>query len=160
MSPVGFGRDKTAKVVEKQAEGFLKKGQDIGACESYLRASMYYRFAEFYGFFSEPNKKEYWQKSKECFQKGAELLKNPPEVVEIPFEDMKLPGYFFKAGEDERPTIIVMSGFDGTAEELYFYIGAGALQRGYNVLLFEGPSRVGPYASIQINPFVQIIMVS
>jgi dipeptidyl aminopeptidase/acylaminoacyl peptidase len=36
-----------------------------------------------------------------------------------------------------------MSGFDGTAEELYFYIGAGAIERGYNVLLFEGPGQVG-----------------
>jgi len=46
-------------------------------------------------------------------------------VVEIPFEDMKLPGYYFKTGEGKKPTLIVMSGFDGTVEELYFYIGAG-----------------------------------
>lgn len=81
-------------------------------------------------------------------------------MVEIPFEDMKLPGYYFKAGEGKKPTLIVMSGFDGTVEELYFYIGAGALQRGYNILLFEAPARWDLYTSIQINPFVQIIMVS
>ncbi len=74
-------------------------------------------------------------------------------MVEIPFEDMKLPGYYFKAGEGERPTLIVMSGFDGTAEELYFYIGAGALQRGYNVLLFEGPGQVGPIHLYPDKPF-------
>lgn len=74
-------------------------------------------------------------------------------MVEIPFEDIKLPGYYFKAGEGERPTLIVMSGFDGTAEELYFYIGAGALQRGYNVLLFEGPGQVGPIHLYPDKPF-------
>jgi hypothetical protein len=51
---------------------------------------MYYRSAEFYGFFSEPSKKENWEKSKECFQKAKKLFKIPPEVVEIPFEVYKI----------------------------------------------------------------------
>jgi pimeloyl-ACP methyl ester carboxylesterase len=39
--------------------------------------------------------------------------------------------------------LIAQSGFDGTAEEMYFAIGKAALERGYNVLLFEGPGQTG-----------------
>ena len=38
---------------------------------------------------------------------------------------------------------MVHSGFDGTAEELYFETACFALQRGYNVLIFEGPGQGG-----------------
>jgi pimeloyl-ACP methyl ester carboxylesterase len=145
--------EKTARQVEMQGDDFLKRNQNTSASESYLRASMYYRSAEFYGFFSEPGKKENWMKSKECFQKAVKLFKIPPKVVEIPFEDMKLPGYLFTIDNRKRPTLLVMSGFDGTAEELYFYIGAGAIERGYNVFLFEGPGQVGPIHLYPDKPF-------
>jgi len=145
--------EKTAQLVESEAEKFKLNGQNISARDSFLRASMYYRSAEYYAFFSEPNKKKNWKKSKECFLKAAELFINPPEVFQIPFEYMKLPGYLFYLGHEKRPTLLVMSGFDGTAEELYFYIGAEALERGYNVLLFEGPGQVGPIHLYPQKPF-------
>jgi len=36
-----------------------------------------------------------------------------------------------------------MSGFDGTVESLYFACVAGLAERGYNVLIFEGPGQRG-----------------
>jgi hypothetical protein len=42
-----------------------------------------------------------------------------------------------------RSVLIAMTGFDGTAEELYFEIGAAALRRGYHILVFEGPGQGG-----------------
>jgi pimeloyl-ACP methyl ester carboxylesterase len=47
-----------------------------------------------------------------------------------------------KPGE-RRKTLLAQSGFDGTAEEMYFGIGKAALERGYSVLLFEGPGQAG-----------------
>jgi dipeptidyl aminopeptidase/acylaminoacyl peptidase len=41
----------------------------------------------------------------------------------------------------ERPLLIIHSGFDGTAEELYFEIASLAVNRGFNCLLFEGPGQ-------------------
>jgi pimeloyl-ACP methyl ester carboxylesterase len=54
-----------------------------------------------------------------------------------------LPGYHFRAAADAAPraTMILVTGYDGTAEELYFANGAAALQRGYNVLAFDGPGQ-------------------
>ena len=49
-----------------------------------------------------------------------------------------MPGYFLQpAATDTRPrkTVIVLTGFDGTGEELYFQTGCAALERGWNVLL-------------------------
>lgn len=145
----------TARMVEEEADVFMEKDEIISAREAYLRASMYYRSAEYYGFFSEPSRRENWEKSKECFQKAAKLFETPCETIEIPFEDMKLPGYFLSPDEnvEKRPILLVMSGFDGTAEELYFYLGAGAVERGYNVLLFEGPGQVGPIHMYPEKPF-------
>ena len=39
------------------------------------------------------------------------------------------------------PTVVVHQGFDGTAEECWFGVGADAVARGYNVLAFDGPGQ-------------------
>ena len=78
----------------------------------------------------------------EAFRQGAALLDAPPGIVAIPFEGTTLPGYHFRAGgADPRPTVILLGGYDGTAEELYFLNGAAALARGYDVLAFDGPGQ-------------------
>ncbi len=145
----------TARMIEEEADVFSERDEIISARDSYLRASMYYRAAEYFGFFSEPSRRRNWEKSRECFQNAAKLFETPCETIEMPFEGMKLPGYFISpaAGAKKKPTILIMSGFDGTAEELYFYLGAGAVARGYNVMLFEGPGQVGPIHMYPEKPF-------
>ena len=44
-------------------------------------------------------------------------------------------------GQEPRATVILTGGYDGTAEELYFFNGAAALARGYHVLAFDGPGQ-------------------
>jgi alpha-beta hydrolase superfamily lysophospholipase len=78
----------------------------------------------------------------ETFRRGAALLDQPPDIAEIAFEHTTLPGYFFRApGDGVAATLILLGGYDGTAEELYFLNGAAALARGYNVLAFDGPGQ-------------------
>jgi len=77
----------------------------------------------------------------DAFRQGAALLPRPPEILDIPFEGTTLPGYHFRAGEEPRPTAILLGGYDGTAEELYFLNGAAALARGFDVLAFDGPGQ-------------------
>ncbi len=85
----------TAAAVEGQAGNFLKQGARSGARESYLRASMYWRAAEYYAFFSEPSRREHWESSERCFREAAKLTDYRWEVLEIPFGEIKLPGYYF-----------------------------------------------------------------
>ena len=68
------------------------------------------------------------------------------EAVWIPYDKTKLPGYFYaaKSGStyrpEKRPLLIIQTGFDGCQEELHPYAVA-AVERGYNVLTFEGPGQ-------------------
>jgi len=136
---------KTAKRVETAADKFLSRGRNKSAQEAFLRASNYYRNA---GFFlvtdpNDPRILETSNKSRNCFLKASRLSEFPIKPVRIPFEKTTLPGYLCLVDNSgkKRPLLIIHSGFDGTAEELYFGIASAAVKRGYNCLLFEGPGQ-------------------
>jgi hypothetical protein len=152
---------KTAKRIHKYADDCLNAGHKVSAREAYLRASNYYRVAEFLIMDPEdPRIQTTWGSSKECFAKAAGLFSPQFESIEIPYEGTTLPGYFYRPPEDgmkssekdnskstnasgPRPTLIVHGGFDSTLEELYASAAAPALERGYNCLTFEGPGQGG-----------------
>lgn len=138
---------KTAKRVHKYADESLAAGHETSAREAYLRASNYYRVAEFLLLDPEdPRIKTTWESSKGCFGKAASLFSPSFEPVEIPYEGTTLPGYFYKVDNDSkspRPSLIAHGGFDSTLEELYTSAAAPALERGYNCLTFEGPGQGG-----------------
>ncbi|HEY5586834.1 MAG TPA: alpha/beta fold hydrolase [Ruminiclostridium sp.] len=69
---------------------------------------------------------ENWKKAKECFEKGF------------------LPCYFLQptANKEKLPTLIVVTGGEGTAMEMYFWCAPEGLRRGYNVLLCELPGNI------------------
>lgn len=138
----------TAKRVHKYADESLAAGHKISAREAYLRASNYYRVAEFLLINPEdPRIQTTWGGSKECFSKAAGLLSLSVESVEIPYEGTTLPGHFYRVddnnGKSPRPTLIAHGGFDSTLEELYTSAAAPAIDRGYNCLTFEGPGQGG-----------------
>jgi pimeloyl-ACP methyl ester carboxylesterase len=131
--------------VEAQADEALAKGRRLSARDNFLRASNYYRAAEWYAPWDNPQHQESWEKSRTCFQSAAALFDPPIEILKIPFENKILPGYFLHAKDSgaKHPTLIVLGGLDSTGEELYFIIGAAATCRGYNALIFEGPGQRG-----------------
>ena len=138
---------KTAGQREKAGDDFLARGRKISARQEFFKASNYYRTAEFF-LHTHPEDSRIvstWKKSRETFLKGAELADHPIIPVQIPFEGTSLPGYFCLVDHSgsKRPLLIVHSGFDGTAEELYFETACFAVKRGYNVLIFEGPGQGG-----------------
>jgi pimeloyl-ACP methyl ester carboxylesterase len=137
----------TAERVHIIADISLVRGHTVSARDAYLRASGYYRAAEFFlhGDPADPRILQTWEKSRDCFRKGIGLLPRPVKVVEIPYENTTLPGYFLKpdSSDEPRKTLILQTGFDGTAEEIYFSQGLAAVERGYNCLIFEGPGQGG-----------------
>jgi pimeloyl-ACP methyl ester carboxylesterase len=135
--------EKTADRVREFGEKCLKEGFKISAAESFLRASNYYRTAEFY--LNYGSNKEYMDKintlSTQCFNLAIKYGPYDIESVEIPFEGTSLPGHFYHTNTKKTaPTIIVISGNDGTKEELYA-IGIAAIKRGMNCLAFDGPGQ-------------------
>ncbi len=131
--------------VEGVARDFLKKGHKASAQEAFFRAWNYYSAAGVFlvSDYNDPRFQESWQKSRNCFLEGAKLSDGLILPVEIPFEDTTLPGYFCLVDKEEkkRPLLIIQTGLDGTAEELYFALAVNALKRGYNCLFFEGPGQ-------------------
>ncbi|MCK5849756.1 MAG: alpha/beta fold hydrolase [Kiritimatiellae bacterium] len=147
---------KTAQQREKAGDDFLAQGREISARQEFFKASNYYRTAEFFLHTNpeDPRIISTWKKSRDSFLKAAKLADQPIIPVEIPFEGTTLPGYLclIDKSETKRPLLIIHSGFDGTAEELYFEMAHFAVKRGYNVLLFEGPGQ-GRVIRIQKLPF-------
>lgn len=137
-----------AERIRKVGDEAAAAGHMVSAREAWLRASNYYRAAEFYlhGNPSDPRILETWGKSRDCFAEAAATFDPPIEPVEIPYEDTTLPGYMYKvdASGQPRPTLIIMEGFDGTQEEICYTCALAAVERGYNVLTFEGPGQGAP----------------
>jgi hypothetical protein len=140
--------EKTAGRVEGIARACLDRGHRVSAREAFLRATTYYEAAFFYAADSDPRKRELYDHHRHSFQAAGALFDTPFEAVEIPYEGRTLPGYFLRPDDsgDPRPTVMIITGGDGTAERLYFNGGGAAgLRRGYNVLCFEGPGQTGAY---------------
>ena len=135
----------TAERLLEEARGSLSRGHRVSAREAYLRASNYFRAAEFYlhGNPDDPRIGELSKRSLECFDRFLEMSELPIEKVEIPHEGTVLPGYFYAPDDSgvSRPTLILQTGFDGTQEELYFGGAVAAARRGLNCLTFEGPGQ-------------------
>lgn len=124
----------------------LSKGNTISARDSFLRASNYYRTAEFYRRESPHDDevgKALADMACDMFYIAAELMPYVTEKVTIPYEGTTLPGILTRpdTSAQPRPLIIVNGGFDSTMEEVAYSIGAAALQLGMNVLAFDGPGQ-------------------
>ena len=136
----------TAERVEGLGRTALAAGHEVSAREALLRASNYYRTAEFYlreHPATDPEVTELSARSRDTFADAAALLDTPIEAVEIPYEGTTLPGYLYLVDGSgaPRPTVVYNSGYDSTLEESYFALAAAALRRGYNVLAFDGPGQ-------------------
>jgi alpha-beta hydrolase superfamily lysophospholipase len=122
-------------------------GHRVSACNAFLRASNYYRAAYIFMFALpiDPRVIEAYEKQTDSFQKAAALFEQSIEVLKIPYENTTLPGYFIKpdASNTARRCLLCTGGYDGTCEELFFSVADGALKRGYNVLIFDGPGQGG-----------------
>ncbi|MET7726931.1 alpha/beta hydrolase family protein [Streptomyces mirabilis] len=129
----------TAERLEAEARG----SHPVSARDGLLRASSYYRAAEFFlhGHPEDPRIDHAYERGVSCFR---DAIAHFPDVtpVEIPYEDTVLHGYFYRAaGEGPRPAVVMHNGFDGAAEELHFSGALGGQERGYHVLTFDGPGQ-------------------
>lgn len=143
-----------AERVEQQAETSKARGDLLSATQEYRRASNYYRSAEFFlhGNPKDPRILATWGKSRSCCRESIATAQLPVREVRIPFEKTTLPAYLSLVDETPRPLLIAQTGFDGTAEELYFHLADAARERGYHLLVFEGPGQ-GEVIRLQGIPF-------
>jgi dienelactone hydrolase len=93
------------------------------------------------------------QKAVDNFDKFLELTKYPCKAVRIPYENTTLPGYLCinKNAVNPAPTIIYNQGKDGWMEDGKNVVDE-SIQRGYHVLLYDGPG-MGRTIRLQKLPF-------
>ena len=77
-----------------------------------------------------------WDAAVDCAQ-GAHLR------VEIPYENTMLPGYLLRpdASGARRPTLVMTNGSDGAISDMWGSGAAGALARGWNAFVYDGPGQ-------------------
>jgi alpha-beta hydrolase superfamily lysophospholipase len=136
----------TAERVEELARASLTTGHRVSARQAFLRASNYYRTAEFFRRENPATDRtviELSRRSRAAFGEAIDLMDRPVRRVTIPYDDVELPGYLFRVDDSAtpRPLLIYTNGYDSTAEESWFAIAAAALERGYHVLAYDGPGQ-------------------
>lgn len=142
--------ERLAHRVEGRGRACLEQGRRISGRDHLLRASTYYRTAEYYADGVSGRSLRMGERSQSCFAEAAGLFDPPIELVDVPFEGGALPGYLVRPtvrgdvqAAGRRPTLIGVGGFDSSAEELYFHLGAPGAERGWNVFVFDGPGQPG-----------------
>ena len=108
-----------------------------------LRAHNYYRSSDFFLLPDDPRRQGAWQKNVATFYQGLDVLRVPYERIEVPFGNSHLDADYYPgpAGSEDKPLILTVTGYDGTRQEMYFSIVAAAHDRGYGVLVFDGPGQ-------------------
>lgn len=132
--------DRIATIADKSAAD----GHAASASSAYLRASNYYRTAEFF-LRDDPSNDP---RVEDTSARAIETFRAAPEIqaqwmrVGIPYEGIELGGYYLNSSGDEPGrTLLAHGGYDSTVEELFFTVGEAARRRGWNCLIFEGPGQ-------------------
>jgi dipeptidyl aminopeptidase/acylaminoacyl peptidase len=129
------------------AEESERQGHVLTARSAWLRATDYYRSAEFWLAADDPRRLDTFTRCEESFRRAGRYFTPPVETVEVPYEDgAVLYGYFLRAPRTSaarQPVLIAMGGLDSFKEEMYFMVGQGALERGISCLFVDGPGQGG-----------------
>ena len=139
--------DRIATIADKSAAD----GHAASASSAYLRASNYYRTAEFFlrdDPSNDPRVADTSARAIEAFRAAPDIQAQWTRVA-IPYEGIELEGYYLNSSGDEPGRILLAhGGYDSTVEELFFTVGEAARRRGWNCLIFEGP---GQGSALRVN---------
>jgi pimeloyl-ACP methyl ester carboxylesterase len=134
----------TAATAIRTSETALASGDTVTARHALLRASEYFRQAYYFirSDLDDDRLQGAYRRHVEAFRAATALMDHPVEQVRIPYEETTLGGYLFTPDDtaSPRPTLVFPCGYDSTAEGGWVNVPP-ALQRGYNVLVFDGPGQ-------------------
>ncbi|OAA53362.1 dipeptidyl aminopeptidase/acylaminoacyl-peptidase related protein [Cordyceps fumosorosea ARSEF 2679] len=135
-----------AERVDAQGKAIDAAKYPVSARAARLKAASYFRAADFFlhGDWADPRIDSLWAKQTAAFDDALPLMDRPGRRTTLDSADgsFKIPAIFYAAaGSGRRPTILMCNGFDGAQEEMFHVLGKAALDRGYNVITFEGPGQ-------------------
>ena len=135
--------------VADQADRYATQAEQAGrlmtASAAWLRATNYYRSAEFWLEADDPRRLATFTRCEESFFNASKYFTPAAERVEVPYEDGSvLYGYFIRsqnATAGRQPVLIAFGGLDSFKEEIYFMMARAALERGISCLIVDGPGQ-------------------
>jgi pimeloyl-ACP methyl ester carboxylesterase len=151
VAPWNATLTKLAATVAAEGETYAADGDNGSAALAFMRASAYQQLAVRFLPDALASSKRLFLQSVAWFVKATSFT-NQATVAQcsphfIPFGGSTMHSYWCPAapGSVASPaaakTVIFLTGFDGTAEELYAEGGVELVKLGYNVLLLEGPGQ-------------------
>ncbi|MEU0540195.1 alpha/beta fold hydrolase [Nocardia sp. NPDC005978] len=127
------------------ADSAAAGGHAESAAQAYLRAATYAAVAidAASALGSDELLLKTFRAHRADWERFVDTVDRPVERVAIPYEGTTMPGYFFRAGSDASPcpTLVMVNGSDGAISGLWASGAAAALDRGYHVLVFDGPGQ-------------------
>jgi len=119
-----------------------RRGNAETARDLFLKASNYFRMADFYLKASDRREVSVYGRVVKSFSKAAPYFDHLFEEVEVPYGDTAMPGYFLRPARRGRiPVVILIGGADSLKEEYYFRGARQILERGMACLLVDGPGQ-------------------
>jgi len=128
------------------AEASAAAGHRVSAARAYLRAADYYAVAvnSIDGLDGDTSGLlPAFRASRAAWEGFVANSRWPVERVDIPYEGSSMPGWLFSPDNSgaRRPALVMNNGSDGSISGLWCEGAEGGLERGYNVLLFDGPGQ-------------------
>jgi hypothetical protein len=145
--PVDWRREwtRTARRARASADGRRSRGDFDGAGRAYLRAATYWACVT--NTYAEGDDRdgllEAFHMHRACWDAFVDSFGGAHARVDVPYEDTTLPGYLLRPDGTgaPRPTLVLTNGSDGALSGLWSSGAAGALARGWNAFVYDGPGQ-------------------
>jgi pimeloyl-ACP methyl ester carboxylesterase len=145
---LGYARFDDMKEVGQRINTFeewktevLKLAEKAVTEDRLMNAAFYYRAAEFYTLWGDPDKEPLYDKFIDLFYRA--FKNNGIERLKIPYKDAYLPAIRISpTNAEKKGTIVMHGGFDSFIEEFYSWMRY-FFEHGYEVVAFEGPGQGG-----------------
>jgi len=133
-----------------------RRGHRVSALDALLRAASSYRAAAYFSRFGEEEQRRLSFASRDAFLAAMEHADHRFEDVGYEFDGKRMPAYWLCPvdAKEPGPTLVALSGFDGTLEETYFQAALAGIERGWRVLLIAGPGQMDTVRDHPDLPFV------
>ncbi len=135
----------TATRVEARGIDCRDRGRLTSASSHFLRASTYWA-AAVDGLAASPDSDELitaFRSHRRCWDAFIDCSDGAHVALAVPYEETTLPGYLLRpdASGAARPTLVITNGSDGSLADLWTSAIAGALLRGWNAFVYDGPGQ-------------------
>jgi hypothetical protein len=135
----------TARRLERQADEARAAEHRVTAFDKYLRASSYWA-AVVDGLTTVDRPDDLlaaFRAHRRCWDAVVDCSGGAFERVAVPYGDIMLPGFLLRpdASGQPRPTLVMTNGSDGAISDMWSTGAAGALKRGWNAFVYDGPGQ-------------------